>query len=280
VYDENGLRKRVRRRPEELLGEKNHMCPYYGCEKTYTSKCSLYLHIKRNHGEEEEVKEGEVAPVRTNSKVKKGVNIYKVFKKSQAEKYECRINFETANTTDFSERETHSFNDCASKKKCKISPTGSNKTSIAIDSTQIDGLTKYFEKFAEKKVEEEKETYAKEEIFSCEDKLSRKTSFSVSLNESNQKFEDMSDDVVSVLCLDYEDDRIYDVSTHDHIYESVLDVQGEVEANDELSGLLFNAGSDHLVKREFEFLDFEDQDENEFNYGVALNNTTPFELFI
>jgi len=85
------IKKRIRRRPEELESEKKFTCPYSLCEKAYTSKCSLYLHIKRNHREFEVLKEGEVAPIRINSKVKKGVDIYKVFKKSKAETYDCRI---------------------------------------------------------------------------------------------------------------------------------------------------------------------------------------------
>jgi len=84
VTDANGRRKRFRRKPEDLEGEKTHVCPYAECEKSYTSRCSLYLHIKRNHQESECLKPGEIAPVRINSKVKKGVNIYKVFKSAQA----------------------------------------------------------------------------------------------------------------------------------------------------------------------------------------------------
>lgn len=93
VYDEHGNKKRIRRRPDQLEGEKNHTCPYLGCEKSYTSKCSLYLHIKRTHRENEILKEGETAPIRINSKVKKGVDIYKVFKKAKALEYECRPEF-------------------------------------------------------------------------------------------------------------------------------------------------------------------------------------------
>merc|ERR1712151_453487 len=100
VYDENGNLRRVRRRPDELKDEKTHTCPYLGCEKTYTSKCSLYLHIKRNHKENEALKEGEVAPVRINSKVKKGVDIYKVFKRAQAVKYEYGAEFEDKTNCD------------------------------------------------------------------------------------------------------------------------------------------------------------------------------------
>jgi len=89
VVDEHGCKKRLRRRPEELQGEKTHVCPYADCHKSYTSRCSLHLHIKRNHQECESLKDREVAPVRINSKVKKGVNVYKVFKPAQAQKFDC-----------------------------------------------------------------------------------------------------------------------------------------------------------------------------------------------
>jgi len=108
IYGEEDSQKnkRVRRRPEELEFEKKHLCPYVACEKSYTSKCSLYLHIKRNHKEFEVLKDGEKAPIRLNSKVKKGVDIYKVFKKAQAIKYEPRAeneDSETSNVDDISE---------------------------------------------------------------------------------------------------------------------------------------------------------------------------------
>lgn len=104
VIDANGRRKRFRRKPEDLESEKTHACPYADCEKSYTSRCSLYLHIKRNHNESECLKPGETAPVRINSKVKKGVNIYKVFKIAQAQKYECgATNLSTANSLSDSE---------------------------------------------------------------------------------------------------------------------------------------------------------------------------------
>ena len=112
VIDSNGKRKRVRRRPEELKSEKKHLCPYAECDKCYTSKCSLYLHIKRHHHEEEILKDGEIAPIRINSKVKKGVNIYKVFKEAQAAKYECRAtNLSTTNSTESENVETMTSSD-------------------------------------------------------------------------------------------------------------------------------------------------------------------------
>jgi hypothetical protein len=96
VFDGKGNKRRIRRRPDQLEGEKHHVCPYQDCEKSYTSKCSLYLHIKRNHGENEILKEGRTAPVRINSKVKKGVDIYKVFKASDVSKYESKSQTENA----------------------------------------------------------------------------------------------------------------------------------------------------------------------------------------
>ena len=96
VFDDKGNKRRIRRRPDQLEGEKHHVCPYQDCEKSYTSKCSLYLHIKRNHGENEALKEGKTAPVRINSKVKKGVNIYKVFKAGDVSKYESKSSTENA----------------------------------------------------------------------------------------------------------------------------------------------------------------------------------------
>lgn len=150
-------------------------------------------------------------------------------------------------------------------------------------SCHIEGLSKYFKDFVVDKVDDVKLNNAKEEIFSCEQNPSRKTSFSISCDE-NYKEEDISDSIISARCIDYEDEAIYELPNTEEeiIYEITQNVQGGVNANDELSGLLYNAGSDHLVKREFEFLDFEDQEENEvdmFDFGVEMNNTT-YELFI
>ena len=291
VYDENGNRRRIRRKPEELVGEKNHVCPYNQCEKSYTSKCSLYLHIKRNHGEDEEVKDGEIAPVRTNSKVKKGVNIYKVFKKSQAEKYECRVNFDSANTSDFNDREKCSFSDCISKKLYKSSPNTSAKTSIDLsDSTDMAmELKKYFsnEFTTNTKIEDANEIYAKEEIFSCEGVESRKTSFSIGDESDFNNFGIMSEELESAICLDFESDNMYEfsVSEDELFFENQDENQGEVVANAELSGILFNDESQHLIKREYEFLDFIDQNEEDltgmYSYDVELNQVNaPFSLFI
>jgi hypothetical protein len=87
VIDRNGEKRRYRRKPEQLTSEKNHHCPYYSCDKTYTSKCSLYLHMKRHHTELELVKDGSEIPATLNSRVKKGVDVFKVFKKGKALDY-------------------------------------------------------------------------------------------------------------------------------------------------------------------------------------------------
>jgi len=282
IYDENGNRRRIRRKPEELVGEKNHVCPYSGCEKTYTSKCSLYLHIKRNHAEDEDVKDGETAPVRTNSKVKKGVNIYKVFKQSQAEKYECRVSQES--TKNYSDKEKSSISDYSSKKLKKTSPGCSAKTSLDISTSSLDiALKNFFEqKNAQNQVEDSNDIYAKEEIFSSEEKESRKTVFSISDEEIYQKFENMSDDLDSVLCLPYDNDGIYENSfcEKELIYDN-HENQGEEEANDVLSGLIFNAEQTHLNKREYEFLDFEGQKEQDLDEMLIYQNSrveAPFTL--
>jgi hypothetical protein len=84
IIDRNGDKRRFRRKPEDLTAEKNHNCPYFSCHKTYTSKCSLYLHIKRHHSDLELLKEGSEVPTAVNSKVKKGVDLFKVFKNVKA----------------------------------------------------------------------------------------------------------------------------------------------------------------------------------------------------
>merc|ERR1739848_563045 len=105
--------------------------------------------------------------------------------------------------------------------------------------------------------------YAKQEIFCCEDKPSRKTSFSKSCEEVYNKFDNISDEVVSVLGLDYESEDVYEytIPNDEFIYEDDSAVQRDANNNDELSGLIFNAESDHLVKREYGILEFEEHDE-------------------
>ena len=84
IIDQNGHKKRLRRRPEELATEKTHSCPYMDCQKSYTSKCSLFLHIKRNHQGSEGLKEGSELPVSQNNRVKNTLNVWKVIKNSGA----------------------------------------------------------------------------------------------------------------------------------------------------------------------------------------------------
>jgi len=199
---------------------------------------------------------------------KKGVNIYKVFKHSQAEKYECRVSQES--TKNFSEKEKSSISDYSEKKLKKASPSGSAKTSLNVSSSESidEALKNFFEaKNAQNSVEiEEHEIYAKEEIFSSEEKESRKTLFSMTEEEIYNKFENMSDDLDSVLCLPYDNDGIYEHSFCDKELIFNHENQGTDETNDELSGLLFNAEQTHLNKRgEFEFLDFEGQQEQDLD---------------
>jgi hypothetical protein len=80
IIDCNGDKRRFRRKPEDLTTEKTHQCSSFSCQKTYTSKCSLYLHMKRHHPDLELVKEGSEVPATFKSKVKKGVDLFKVFK--------------------------------------------------------------------------------------------------------------------------------------------------------------------------------------------------------
>jgi hypothetical protein len=84
IIDCNGDKRRLRRKPEDLTNEKTHQCPSFSCQKTYTSKCSLYLHMKRHHPELELVKEGSEVPAAFKSRVKKGVDLFKVFKNMKA----------------------------------------------------------------------------------------------------------------------------------------------------------------------------------------------------
>jgi len=144
-------------------------------------------------------------------------------------------------------------------------------------------LKNFFEqKNAQNQVEDSNDVYAKEEIFSSEEKESRKTVFSISDEEMYQKFENMSDDLDSVLCLPYDNDGIYENSfcEKELIYDN-HENQGEEEANDVLSGLIFNAEQTHLNKREFEFLDFEGQKEQDLDEMLIYQNSrveAPFTL--
>merc|ERR1712183_706771 len=107
--------------------------------------------------------------------------------------YECRVSQES--TKNYSEKEKSSVSDFSAKKLKKASPNGSAKTSLDISQTSsLDMALKNFfaQKNGENQVEETNDVYAKEEIFS--------------------KFENMSDDLDSVLCLPYENDGIYENS--------------------------------------------------------------------
>lgn len=73
-------KRRIRRSPDELKHIKKEVCPHVGCGKAYTSRCSLYLHIKRTH--QSNIKEiyDENPSIGMRLKVKKGVDVSKVFK--------------------------------------------------------------------------------------------------------------------------------------------------------------------------------------------------------
>merc|ERR1739848_634382 len=112
-------------------------------------------------------------------------------------------------------------------------------------------------------------------------KESRKTLLSMTDEEVYNKFENMSDDLDSVLCLPYDNEDIYEHSFCDKELIFNHETQGTEESNEELSGLLFNAEQTHLNQRgDFEFLDFEDQKEQELddllNYETQVE--APFAL--
>lgn len=131
----------------------------------------------------------------------------------------------------------------------------------------------FAQKNGENQVEETNDVYAKEEIFSSEEKESRKTLFSMTEEEIYDKFENMSDDLDSVLCLPYENDGIYENSFCEKELIFNHENQGDEESNDELSGLLFNAEQAHLNKRgEYEFLDFEGQKEQDIDEMMNFEN--------
>ena len=71
--------RRIRRKPEECKQQKTYCCPYAGCQKSYISKCSMHLHIKNRHSWNGHLKPGEELPIISRG-VRKGVNIYQVFK--------------------------------------------------------------------------------------------------------------------------------------------------------------------------------------------------------
>jgi len=70
--------RRKRRSDEEL--NRDECCPFVGCDKVYSSKSSLKLHMKRNHTNLDLIKEDFDKPLPIISQFKKGVDINRVFK--------------------------------------------------------------------------------------------------------------------------------------------------------------------------------------------------------
>ena len=109
VFDQNGNKKRYRRKSDELTGNKNNLCPYKNCVKTYVNISSLILHLKNFHKEDCKIKEGKIIPHVKHFKIKMGVNINKIFKNPEALKQECKINLESDNTQNLLDKEENYF---------------------------------------------------------------------------------------------------------------------------------------------------------------------------
>jgi len=69
--------------------------------------------MKRTHREFDKLKDGQQAPIHIHSRVKKGVDIFKVFKKAQAVKYENRADLETDHSSYKNDSNTSSHLDNA-----------------------------------------------------------------------------------------------------------------------------------------------------------------------
>jgi len=80
VKDKSSVSYRRRRRSDEEL-KKDEICPFVGCDKTYSSKSSLKLHMKRNHTDSDIIKEDFNKPFPVMNQFKKGVDLNRVFKK-------------------------------------------------------------------------------------------------------------------------------------------------------------------------------------------------------
>jgi len=72
--------RRKRRSDEELV--KDEICPFVGCDKTYSSKSSLKLHMKRNHKDTDMIKEDYHKTFPVMNQFKKGVDLNRIFKKA------------------------------------------------------------------------------------------------------------------------------------------------------------------------------------------------------
>ena len=81
VVSDQCLSYRKKRRSDEEL-TKEETCPFVGCDKAYTSKASLKLHMKRNHSETDMIKESFNKPFPVMCQFKKGVDLNRVFKRA------------------------------------------------------------------------------------------------------------------------------------------------------------------------------------------------------
>lgn len=93
--------KKKRRSLESLSSIKTVVCPYEGCEKTYTVKTSLRMHINKHHQKDEALKPGIEHPNMKNNFSRKFVDVYKVFKNDYAKKIEKRAENSTRASFEF-----------------------------------------------------------------------------------------------------------------------------------------------------------------------------------
>lgn len=95
-------------------------------KKKYTSKCSLYLHIKRAHREFDILRDGQEVPIHIHNRVKRGVDVYKVFKKAQKIKTDNRAELETDHTSNDADNKTL----CSSGNSCNDYPKQSKLETV------------------------------------------------------------------------------------------------------------------------------------------------------
>ena len=98
--------KRIRRKPEELA--MNSLCPYFSCDKSYSSKASLKLHIKINHCADDAIKRYDAIPV-DNIAIKKGIKLERIFSKAHVDIIESRACVSTTNDTSDKSSQHHSI---------------------------------------------------------------------------------------------------------------------------------------------------------------------------
>lgn len=105
------MKPRRRRSDQEL--KKEESCPYRNCEKCYSTKASLKLHIKRRHKSTDELKLVLTKPFPVTSKFKKGVNLDRVFKKAYVGKIRSKAGLSTQESSQYGEESNISQNDQA-----------------------------------------------------------------------------------------------------------------------------------------------------------------------